>query len=304
MNKKYKIIAKIDGVNQGPHFCNITVTSNNDEVINIKLKHEDLDLVNIGRAYEFNVEEVLKEEDKVHIEYISSKPIEDAFTIEELDVLLPKFYEYAPLSPATIKKGVEGYLKAIDNKIYKAITEEIYNKNKDKFYLHPAATKFHHAYVGGLSFHTFTMLKMVDVFVGIYPYLDKDLLYSGIILHDMQKIDEMTGVDGEYTNEGKLVGHIVMGTIDINEVAKKYGYEESEEVLLLKHTILSHHGLLNYGSPKKPQIGEALLIWYLDTIDSKLATLGEVYEETVAGTFTQMIPVLDRMRFYRTKKAK
>lgn len=304
MNKKYEIIAKIDSVNQGAHFCNITVMSDMDEVINIKLKHDQLQLIEIGKAYLFQVKEVIKSDDKINIEYISSELIEDALSDEQLDTLLPKFYEYAPLSPKTIRDGIEGYLNAIDNNVYKTITKEIYEKNKHQFYLHPAATKFHHAYVGGLSFHTLTMLKMIDTFVELYPYLNKDLLYAGGILHDMQKIDEMTGADGEYTTEGKLIGHLVMGTIDIDTVARKHGFIDSEEVLLLKHMILAHHGQLNFGSPKKPQIGEALLLWFLDTIDSKLATLGDVYNETLEGTFTQMVPVLDRMRFYKAKKTK
>ncbi|MBE0700567.1 MAG: metal-dependent phosphohydrolase, partial [Acholeplasmataceae bacterium] len=83
-----------------------------------------------------------------------------------------------------------------------------------------------------------------------------------------------------------------------------YGFEKSEEVLLLKHMILSHHGQFNFGSPKKPQTGEALLLWYLDTIDSKFTVLGEALEETNEGLFTTMVSVLDRMRFYKdsTKK--
>ena len=92
-----------------------------------------------------------------------------------------------------------------------------------------------------------------------------------------------------------------MIAMEIEKVATNHGLENSEEVLLLKHIVLSHHGLLNYGSPKKPQIGEALLIWFLDTIDSKFATLKLAYDETDAGSFTNMLQVLDRMRFYKDK---
>lgn len=116
--------------------------------------------------------------------------------------------------------------------------------------MHPAATKFHHAYVGGLSYHTFTMLKLIDPFLAVYSYLNKDLLYAATLLHDMSKISEISGVDGEYTKEGLLIGHLVMQTIDVDQVAKQLGYEELEEVLILKHMILSHHGQLHYGSPK------------------------------------------------------
>lgn len=302
MEKEIQIIAKIDGINQGAHFCNITVQDDNDRVLNIKLDHEQLSLVEIGKAYVFNVEKkILEEKDKEVLEYKSSDLIENVLSIDLLDKLLPKFYNYAPLSPNVIRNGIEGFLNKIENPIYKEIAQFIYDEHKDIFYVHPAATKFHHSYVGGLSHHTYSMLKLIDTFIEVYNYLDKDLLYASAILHDIKKIDEITNVDGTYTTEGQLIGHIVMGTIDIDRVARKLDYENTEEVLLLKHTILSHHGQLNYGSPKRPQIGEALLLWYLDTIDSKLGTLGDVLESTKPGEFTTNIPVLDRMRFYKKK---
>lgn len=302
MEKQLKIIAKVEGINQGPHFCNITVLNDSDVVLNIKLDHNDLKKLEIGRAYVFNVnEKTLEEKDKTIFEYISSDLIEHVLSNEQLDKLLPKFYNYAPLSPNLIREGVEGFLNSIKNPVYKNITKEIYNEHKDLFYVHPAATKFHHAYVGGLSYHTYTMLKLIDIFVESYNYLDKDLLYASAILHDIKKIDEITNVDGEYTTEGQLIGHIVMGTIDIDRIARKLEYEATEEVLLLKHTILAHHGQLNFGSPKKPQIGEALLLWFLDSIDSKLGTLGDILETVKPGEFTPNIPVLDRMRFYKRK---
>ncbi len=201
----------------------------------------------------------------------------------------------------TIKTQIEKYLNKIDSKILKDITADIYEENKEKFYVHPAATKFHHAYIGGLSYHTLTMLKIAESFLNIYPYLNKDLLFAGTILHDMSKINEISGVDGDYTTEGLLLGHLVMQTVDIDRVARKFGYEDTEEVLLLKHMVISHHGLLNFGSPKKPQIGEALLLWFIDTMDSKFTVLGEVLEQTPEGEFTTSISVLDKMRFYKPK---
>ncbi len=200
-----------------------------------------------------------------------------------------------------IKRGIESYINKIENEVLKKITKTIYKSNEKKFYLHPAATKFHHAYVGGLSHHTYTMLKLIDPFIHVYPYLNKDLLYAGTILHDMSKIGEISGVDGEYTKEGLLLGHLVMQTIDIDRIAHDLGYDQTEEVLMLKHMIISHHGQLNFGSPKKPQTGEALLLWFIDTIDSKFTVLGESLNETVDGTFTQMLSVMDKMKFYKHK---
>ena len=92
-----------------------------------------------------------------------------------------------------------------------------------------------------------------------------------------------------------------MLAIEIEKAALKHKLENSEEALLLKHIAISHHGLPNFGSPKKPQTGEALLIWYLDTIDSKLGPLGDEYEKTNIGEFTNNVNVLDRMKFYKDK---
>jgi 3'-5' exoribonuclease len=90
-----------------------------------------------------------------------------------------------------------------------------------------------------------------------------------------------------------------MQTVDIDRIARELKVEHEEEVLLLKHMIISHHGQFNFGSPKKPQTAEALLLWFIDTIDSKFTVLGEALEETKEGTFTNMLSVMDKMRFYK-----
>ncbi|WP_162140343.1 HD domain-containing protein [Haploplasma axanthum] len=300
MEEKIKLIAKIDNANQGQHFCNITVLDKNKKAFNIKLDRDVLSSLVIGKAYVFEVSKTMKEEKEV-LNFENAKLIEDVLTDKELNELLPLFYNYAPISHKELKKGIEDHLNKIENKKIKAITLELYEKYKNEFYLHSAATKFHHAYVGGLAHHTLTMLKLATPFTEVYRYLNKDLLYAGIILHDMAKIDEITGADGEYTVEGQLLGHLVMIALEIEKVASKLGIEKSEEVLLLKHIVVSHHGLLNFGSPKKPQTGEALLIWFLDTIDSKFTPLGEAYKETNEGEFTNLLQVMDRMKFYKNK---
>lgn len=301
-NKTYKIIGKVESINSGAHFCNTTIMTKDNEHINIKLDFEQLSEITTGNVYEFTALAVVKLEDELVLKLKSLKPAEDVLSANELSELLDHFYVYAPIPMLEIKNGIESYLNKIENKVLLDITKKIYETHEKKFYMHPAATKFHHAYVGGLSYHTYTMLKLIDPFITVYPYLDKNILYAATILHDMSKITEISGVDGEYTKEGLLIGHLVMQTIDVDQVAKSLGYEEKEEVLMLKHMILSHHGQLHFGSPKKPQTGEALLLWFIDTIDSKFTVLGEVLEDTVEGQFTQMISVLDKMRFYKPKK--
>lgn len=296
--EQVRLIGKVESVNQGAHFCNVTIVNKDKKALNVKVEPEQLTNLLIGKAYIVNTVKTYKENKSIYT-YESSNLIEDVLEFDELNELLPIFYEYAPLTPNELKQGIEFYLNKIDNKIIKLVTEELYKKYFSKFYIHAAATKFHHAYVGGLAHHTLTMLKLAAPFIEVYPYLNKDLIYSGIILHDMAKINEITGPDGEYTKEGLLIGHLVMITIEIEKVAATFDLNKTEEVLLLKHIALAHHGLLNYGSPKRPQIGEALLIWYLDTIDSKFTPLKSELENTEEGSFTNMLQVLDRMRFYK-----
>ncbi len=298
-NEVYQIIGKVENINTGPHFSNTTILKKDGEHVNIKLEFDQLTNIKMGNVYQFEAIAVLKSEEELVLRFQGLKQIEDVLEADELSELLDHFYVYAPIPMVQIKKGIESFLSKIENKALYDITKTIYDQHKKVFYMHPAATKFHHAYVGGLSYHTYTMLKLIDPFLDIYPYLNRDLLYAATLLHDMSKISEISGVDGEYTKEGLLIGHLVMQTIDIDQVAKQLGHEALEEVLILKHMILSHHGQLHYGSPKKPQTGEALLLWFIDTIDSKFTVLGEVLDQTLEGQFTQMVSVLDKMRFYK-----
>ncbi|HHT99465.1 MAG TPA: metal-dependent phosphohydrolase [Acholeplasma sp.] len=298
-NEKYDILGKIENINQGQHFLNMTILTLEKKLINIKFDTFTHNL-ELGKMYIFECLGYEKE-DEVLLKFVKTRDPFTELNDEQMEEALNVLYKYAPVSMRTIKTQIEKYLNKIDSKILKDITADIYEENKEKFYVHPAATKFHHAYIGGLSYHTLTMLKIAESFLNIYPYLNKDLLFAGTILHDMSKINEISGVDGDYTTEGLLLGHLVMQTVDIDRVARKFGYEDTEEVLLLKHMVISHHGLLNFGSPKKPQIGEALLLWFIDTMDSKFTVLGEVLEQTPEGEFTTSISVLDKMRFYKPK---
>ena len=296
-----QVIGKIESINKGPNYCNTSITLEDKSHFNVKLNLNDDLLLTIGKIYVFELDQVIKDE-VTQYKAKSFKRIEEtSMDKDELNRLYSVFYEYAPIPLKEIKTQIESYLEAIKNPILKAVTREVYEAFKGRFYIHPAATKFHHAYVGGLAYHTLTMLQLVDAMLKVYDYLSRDLLYAATLLHDVSKIDEMTGVDGEYTTEGLLLGHLVMGSIEVEKAAEKLGFEKSEEVLLLKHLIVSHHGQLNFGSPKKPQTGEALLLWYIDSIDSKFTELKTSLEATKPGEFTQSVAVLDKMRFYKPK---
>lgn len=209
------------------------------------------------------------------------------------------FYEKAKISSDDLASKINDYFLKIDNAILQNVVSVILKRHFDDFFNYPAAVTMHHNYYSGLAYHTYSMLKLSDVYLEQYPFINKDLVYSGIILHDIGKLYELSGPKGtEYTKMGKLLGHISLGANEIYGVAEELKVEDSEEILNLLHIILSHHGQLEYGSPKEPITPEATLIHFLDYCDSKLAALEPEVEKTKKGEFTGPISSFDRKSFY------
>ncbi len=226
--------------------------------------------------------------------------IVDIRKVEESDhVDLSIFYEKAKVDQNELMTYIDQYFKKINNVILKNIVSIILKNHLDQFFEHPAAVTMHHNYYGGLAYHTYCMLRLADAYLELYPFVNRDLVYAGVILHDVGKIRELSGPKGtEYTKEGKLLGHISLGANEIYEIAKELNVEKSEEVLNLLHIILSHHGELECGSPKEPMTPEAMLIHFLDLTDSKMAALEPEVEKTKKGEYTSPIASFDRRIFY------
>ncbi|MBU1145068.1 MAG: HD domain-containing protein [Firmicutes bacterium] len=301
IGQTYEFFGKVDQINTSTYdsfACNVTSADNENVIVRIK-EGEDISL---NKIYFFKTEAVLFKE-KIHL------MANDFTIIGEMDLsddvkekLMRAFYHYAPINLSVIRKRIEDKLSFISNPILKAITEKIYLDHADDFYLYPAATKFHHAYISGLAYHTYSMLELADGFIKVYPFLNQDLIYSGIILHDVCKIKEFDSYEGsEYTIQGRLIGHITLGANLIAITAKELGYENDEETMLLQHIIISHHYYGNFGSPKKPNIAEALIIHFIDNIDSKVCVLGEELDLVKQGDLTASIGVLERERYYKHK---
>ena len=146
------------------------------------------------------------------------------------------------------------------------------------------------------------MLLNAEGICSIYDYLDTDLVYAGIILHDIAKIYEFSGaIKTQYTTKGLLLGHIVLGVLMVDNAAS-VNQIHSEEVMLLEHIILSHHGIPEFGSPKRPMLPEAVVVNMIDDMDSKLTVVGESMGEVVEGDFSQGISVLNKTRLYKPNK--
>jgi 3'-5' exoribonuclease len=140
----------------------------------------------------------------------------------------------------------------------------------------PAGVRMHHAYVGGLLEHVVTLLEAADRIAPLYPELNRDLLLMGVFLHDLGKVRELSFDRGlSYTDEGQLVGHIVLGVEllaeKVRQAAELTGEPFPPELLLrLRHLIVSHHGALEFGSPVVPMTPEAIALHYLDNLDAKV----------------------------------
>jgi 3'-5' exoribonuclease len=167
----------------------------------------------------------------------------------------------------------------------------------------PAAKKMHHAYIGGLLEHTLSMAILVDKLAGHYTGVDRDLLLAGTILHDIGKIREFEFSSHiDYTSEGRLLSHIVIGIQIIDEKMKLITDFPEEQAVLLKHLVVSHHGVREFGSPEMPKTIEAVLLNHIDEIDSKVKGIREfMASEDPNAAWTSYHKLLDR-HFYMGKK--
>ena len=167
----------------------------------------------------------------------------------------------------------------------------------------PAAKKMHHAYIGGLLEHTLSMAILVDRLAGHYTGVDRDLLLTGAILHDIGKIREFEFSSHiDYTSEGRLLSHIVIGLQIIDEKMKLIKDFPQEQAVLLKHLVVSHHGVKEFGSPELPKTVEAVLLNHIDEIDSKVKGIREfMASEDPNASWTSFHKLMNR-HFYMGKK--
>lgn len=233
---------------------------------------------------------------QLKVEKIRPSTVEDNINIDE-------FILVAPYKSEDMFETLLDYIEKIENKDIKRITESIISKLSYKLMHYPAAKSNHHAIKGGLLYHITTMLKAAEKLLDIYNYLNKDLLYSGIILHDIAKIMEMEsselGIVSKYSTEGQLLGHIIQG-ISLIETAAMEVNADKEIVMLLQHMILTHHYEPEYGSPKKPMIPEAEMLHHLDVLDARMYDMRKATKDLNPGEFSEKVYSLDGISIYKS----
>lgn len=198
--------------------------------------------------------------------------------------------EYLPVSEYNVDEMYEqllGYIKQMKNPYLKKLAGSFFIEDADfakRFRFHSAAKSVHHGFVGGLLEHTLSVTKLSAYFADNYKILNKDLLVCAAMFHDIGKLEELsTFPENDYTDEGQLLGHIMIGAMEIAERIKTIDGFPVKLAHEMEHCILAHHGELEYGSPKKPALPEAVALSYADNIDAKMETMRELLANVPEG---------------------
>lgn len=195
--------------------------------------------------------------------------------------------EYLPVSKFGIQEMTDelyGFIDSVQNNCLHTLLELFFKKDAaflKVFQQSSAAKTVHHGFVGGLLQHTLAVTKLCDYFCKQYPVLNRDLLVSAAICHDIGKVKELALFPvNDYTDDGQFLGHIVIGSEMIAEKVREIKDFPPLLANELKHCILSHHGEFEFGSPKKPAIVEAVALNFADNVDAKMETFAEILENT------------------------
>ena len=193
--------------------------------------------------------------------------------------------DYLPVSKKDIKKMYEellGYIRSVKNPYLQKLLSGYFVENAafaKAFQFHSAAKTVHHGFVGGLLEHTLSVTTLCDYYAGYYPMINRDLLLTAAIFHDVGKTRELSRFpENDYTDDGQLLGHIIIGTEMVGESIRSIPGFPEKLATELKHCILAHHGELEYGSPKKPALLEALALNFADNTDAKMETMIEALQ--------------------------
>ena len=192
--------------------------------------------------------------------------------------------DYLPVSENStddMSQQLNAFIKSIKNEYLSTLLNKLFIEDKEfvkSFQEHSAAKTVHHGFIGGLMEHTLSVTRLCDYMAGVYPLLNRDLLITTALLHDVGKTKELSAFPmNDYTDEGQLLGHIVIGAQMVHDLVKEIpDFPEKLENQVI-HCILAHHGELEYGSPKKPALAEAVALNLADNTDARMETLTEIF---------------------------
>lgn len=222
-------------------------------------------------------------------------------TFPEDNVSAEDFVQTAEYSGEQMWQELYNIASTFNDADLRSIVTTMLEEYKSELLFWPAAFKLHHAIRSGLLMHTLSIVRLCERAAEIYPFIDKDLLIAGAILHDIAKTSEyemsQTGLATGYTVKGNLIGHLAVGAMMIENTAKKLGIE-SEVVMLLQHMVLSHHGEPDFGAAVRPMFIEAELLSELDMLDARIYEMREATADTEKGEFSGRMWSMDNRKLY------
>lgn len=244
--------------------------------------------------------------------------VRSAEAIDQESVDWSRFIACAPMPLETMKAKLELCIASIKDKDVAALTRDYVMDFIEDYEVYPAAVRNHHDFMGGLLFHSLTMVDVAVNVCRVYPNVNRDLVIAGVLIHDIGKIIELSGVRGtQFTLEGKLLGHISIGHAEFRRKAKELGYfalddipeeqwgehpdlaKKKEIAILLEHIILSHHTRPEFGSPIMPATREAFVVAMVDDLDAKMNILDKAYRLIEPGNATGKLFNMDDRYFYK-----
>jgi 3'-5' exoribonuclease len=194
--------------------------------------------------------------------------------------------------------------ESIEDVQLRELCTNILLKEKERLMYYPAATKNHHAQMAGLLYHVKRMLMAGEGLCQVYTILDRSLVVAGVILHDMQKLNEIMsnelGIANEYSFEGNMLGHLVLGVRELEKEMEKIGFSR-EKAVMVEHMILAHHYEPEFGSPKRPMFPEAEILHYLDVMDARIFDMEDALRNTEPGSFSDKVWTLENRKIYKRK---
>lgn len=214
------------------------------------------------------------------------------------------FVQSAPEASEEMFDFIVSVAESFDDDQLRELCVDRLRIEKERLLYYPAATRNHHALLGGLLYHMKRMLIAGDKICEVYTLLNRSLLLSGVIMHDMEKLNEIManelGLADEYSFEGNMLGHLVLGVRELDREMRERNIDR-EKAVMLQHMVLSHHYEPEFGSPKRPLFPEAEVLHYLDVMDAKLYDMEEALKKTEAGEFSEKVWTLDGRRIYKRK---
>lgn len=192
--------------------------------------------------------------------------------------------------------------ESLEDEQLRELCVKILLREKERLLYYPAATKNHHAQMAGLLYHVKRMLMAGEALCHVYTILDRSLVLAGVILHDMQKLNEIVsnelGIANEYSFEGNMLGHLVLGVRELEKEMEELNFSR-EKAVMVEHMILSHHYEPEFGSPKRPLFPEAEVLHYLDVLDARMFDMEDALRNTEPGGFSEKVWTLENRRLYK-----